>query len=722
MNKNFRWVATQSVIMASLLLIPSVPQASPPKKSPKISESKTTKPSDSDPAYEQWLKKYGAYDRMGQEDAVDGDDTSATPLKRAHNKMLQGAPLEALAVIEAQKAYEDPALETQRLWLGGQAHRALGDPYKAVIWYSQAGALMDAKQLKAKLTAEPGLDALWVDVWRRQFWAFVGNPSASRDALEVTLRTLLSQAETAWGPENFWVKSKEALAIATAEENTAVPTEKSQAKAPEKLSKDAPLVVTEANRQRIAQAVAAAGIEDYPRAKSFLAEVTEPALRNFWGALLTFLETGKTTDAKALGNDGYAKAAGFWNANPLAAYAENREEWFLGSSAPAWTKFKTKLTQLSKEEAQDSVNKELQSLLISDEMARLLNSLKFILTLEDGNVEAAQAIWSTLDKRKLPICMRMAGGLMFQDDLKALLPQEIGAARKLSPALSALLAAGGTGNPLPGEAPFWTKMEVGKSSNVNKAWPLDRLLVLADWQARWVASPGSELARRSSFLFPDTAYGYDCLLYLTQKAVENRSFQLAEAYLSRMEPLSVGKRQQAARLTLKAKVERDSGKDDQALSTYQELLALNTEFAPKTRLEMATFLQIKNDFESARKLLQSLWDQRDKLPKAMQAEVLFWLGEGEHSQRNYDAALDYYLRLAYQYPQEPMWPTAAMYRSAMIYELKGNFEPAKKLLTTVIATADTKEAKEAARNRLSALEAKTGKPTTKESGEPVYPF
>jgi len=143
---------------------------------------------------------------------------------------------------------------------------------------------------------------------------------------------------------------------------------------------------------------------------------------------------------------------------------------------------------------------------------------------------------------------------------------------------------------------------------------------------------------------------------------------------------------------------------------------------PKARLDIATFLQLKGDFEGGRKQLQILWEQRDKMPKPLQAEVLFWLGEGEHSLKNYDAALDYYMRLAYQYAQEPMWPTVAMYRSAMIYEIKGNYETAKKLLKSVITTADTKEAQEAAKNRLSALENKTGKPSTKESGEPVYPF
>jgi len=717
---NVSRVFVGSLLLASLFLLPdgglAAPQKKPlPKKSAAAKPTTPPQPASSDPAYEQWLKKFGAYDRIVQPEDAAADDTGATTLKRAQGLLMQGSPQQALSVIEGQQAYDDPALETQRLWLGGNAFRSLGDPYKAVIWYSHAAKLMNAKQLKAKLTSEQGLEALWIDVWRRQFWAFVGNPSSSRDALEVTLRTLLGQAETAWGAENFWLKSKEALALATSGDTK-------PAAAPEKPGKDGPLQVSPADRQHIAQAVAAASIEDYSRAKGFLAEVTEPALRDFWTAFFIFLDKGKAPDAKSLGAAGYAKAAGFWNANLLAPYAANRDEWLLGSRASSWTKFKTNLTQLSKTEAQEAVDKELQSLLLSDEMSNLLRSLKFVLTLEDGNLDAARELWDGLDKRKLPITLRLSGALVFQEELKTLLPQEIGAAAKLSPALSALLAAGGTGSPLAGESPFWTKMEVGRSSNVNKIYPLDRLLVLADWQARWIAGPTPELARRSAFLFPDTSYGYDCLLFLAKGAVENRSFQLASAYLSRMSPLSVSKKQQAARLSLKAKMERDSGKDEEALATFQELLKLDVDMEPKARLDMATFLQLKNDFEGGRKELLILWEQHDKLPRPMQAEVLFWLGEGEHSLRNYDAALDYYLRLAYQYPQEPMWPTVAMYRSAMIYEIKGSFETAKKLLNSVIATADTKEAKEAARNRLTALEAKAGKPTTKESGEPVYPF
>lgn len=707
-----------------------------PAKATKSEKKPASNAAPTEAAFEQWLKKYGAYDRIVlPEPDQAGQDAEANTLKRAEGLLLQGASQEALALLEAQSAYEDPAAESQRLWLGAQANRALGDPYKAVIWYSHAAKFMEGKALKERLAAEPGLESLWVDVWRRQFWAFVGISSASSEALESNLRTLLGQAETAWGPQNFWMKSKEALALATGEAQAAAPTdgeadakdknakEKVKAKASAK-AKELPLNVTDEDRQHIAQALAAASLEDFERARTAVDALPDPALKDFWSAMVTFMETGKPYDTKALRAAGYAKAAGFWSANLLAPFASNRESWFLGSAGSAsWTKFRNNIKQLPNQEARETVDKELQSMLLSEDMSRLLRSLKFVLLVENGDKESARQTWEGLDKRRLPLSLRLAGGMLTQEDVKNLLPQEIGLAVKLSPALRSLLAAAGTGTALIAEAPFWTKVEVGRSSSVNKLWPLDRLLVLADWQARWEAAPGPELARRSAFLFPDTAFGYDCLTFLTQKAVEGRYFQLAETYLNRMADMSADKASQAVRLGLKAKMERDSGKDAEALESYHALSGLGVELAPKTRLDMATFLQLKGDFEGGRKQLLSLWEMKESLPRPLQAEVLFWLGEGEHSVRNYDAALDFYLRLAYEYPKEPMWPTVAMYRAAMIYELKGNFEPAKKFLNAVMATADTKEAKEAARNRLNALEAKSGKPTsTKDGPEAVYPF
>lgn len=729
MNIRVRRAAVAGVslglLLASLVFAPQDLNAAKKASSKAAGKAAAEKPLPASPkqddpgaaAYEQWLKKYGAYDRIVAAPTPDEDDGSgASALKRAEAQLLQGAPRQALAIIEAQQAFEDDGLEARRLWLGGNAHRALGDPYQAVIWYSQAGKLMEPAKIKARLVSEPGLEALWVDVWRRQFWSYVGNPSASREALGETLHVLLAQAEAAWGGGSFWGKAKESLLSAEDGEPVAD-------KPADKPGKDAPLKVSEADRVLIARAVAAACLEDFDVSRELLGQVSAPALREFWGGFAAFLETGKAPEAKSLAGSGHAKAAGFWSANLLAPYADNRQDWLLGGSAPSWARFKASIAMLSRDEARQAVEKEMQSLLLSEEMSRLLRSVKLVLCMEEGDLESAQAIWEGLEKRKLPVSLRLAGALAFGEELKSLLPLEIGAAGRLSPALAALLSAGGLGAPLPGEAPFWIRISVGKGDTVGKSWPLDRLLVLSDWQTRWLAAPSPDLARRSAFLFPDTAFGYDCLLSLAQRAVENRAFQLADAYLGRMANLPTDKRRSASRLGLKAKMERESGQDELALASYRELLALHGDMDFRTRLDVATFLQLKGDFDGGREQLLILWDQRDKQPRALQAEVLFWLGEGEHSLRNYDAALDYYLRLAYQYAQEPMWPTVAMYRSAMIYEIKGNYETAKKLLRSVIATADTKEAQEAAKNRLNALETRTGKTAPpKEGGGPMYPF
>jgi len=230
-----------------------------PPKAAKAGKAPAPKPAPTDAAFEQWLKKYGAYDRIVlPEPDQPGHDADANVLKRAEGLLMQGSPQEALKLIETQPAFEDAPSETQRLWLGAQAHRALGDPYKAVIWYSHATKLMDAKTLKDRLNAEPGLEALWVDVWRRQFWTFAGAASASSEALENNLRTLHEQAIAAWGPQNFWVKSQEALALITGE---AQPEAAPEAKAAAKQGKTAKasakdketlLSVSTSDRQHIA--------------------------------------------------------------------------------------------------------------------------------------------------------------------------------------------------------------------------------------------------------------------------------------------------------------------------------------------------------------------------------------------------------------------------------------------------------------------------------------
>jgi len=141
-----------------------------------------------------------------------------------------------------------------------------------------------------------------------------------------------------------------------------------------------------------------------------------------------------------------------------------------------------------------------------------------------------------------------------------------------------------------------------------------------------------------------------------------------------------------------------------------------------TVLRMSLLFQQLRKYEVAREQLLSLWNKRGTLPSSLQAETLFWLGEGEQGLRNAEKALDYYLLLAWQYPQENIWALTAMYRASLIYEKRGKYETAKRLLTTVVKRADRKEQREAARARINAIDNKMGKSSKNEASTLKYPF
>lgn len=175
-------------------------------------------------------------------------------------------------------------------------------------------------------------------------------------------------------------------------------------------------------------------------------------------------------------------------------------------------------------------------------------------------------------------------------------------------------------------------------------------------------------------------------------------------------------------LDIKTRIELDSGRQGAALKTYQQMVKTGEPVPVMTRLRMALLFQQKKNYEAAKTELLAMWDQRASMTTALQAETLFWLGEGEHAMRNTDKALDYYLKLAWQYPQENIWALTAMYRASLIYEKRGKYETAKKLLGTVVRNAARKEQREAAKARIDAIDKKMGEQKGQNKSTLVYPF
>ena len=230
------------------------------------------------------------------------------------------------------------------------------------------------------------------------------------------------------------------------------------------------------------------------------------------------------------------------------------------------------------------------------------------------------------------------------------------------------------------------------------------------------------MAKRSAFLFDDSSYGITSILYLADESVRAKKLQIGAFYLNLLDANALPPSLKVTWLDIKTRLELDSSRQGTALKTYKEMIATGEPIPVMTRLRMALLFQQRRDFKAAKNELLAMWDMRANLTTTLQAETLFWLGEGEQAVKNTDKALDYYLQLAWQYPQENIWALTAMYRASLIYEKQGKYDTAKRLLSTVIRRADRKEQREAAKARIAAIDKKMGKKTSKSTSTLVYPF
>jgi tetratricopeptide (TPR) repeat protein len=306
--------------------------------------------------------------------------------------------------------------------------------------------------------------------------------------------------------------------------------------------------------------------------------------------------------------------------------------------------------------------------------------------------------------------------------LNKILPEKPAQAFALYPVLAALSGAAGENIHPETEAPFWAAAPADKLQDLSADYPLDRLLLLAYWQQRFESKPSTDLAKRAAYLFDDSSFGIRSLIYLADDAVRAKNLQLGAFYLNRIDEPALPPELRMAWLDIKTRLELDAGHQGKALETYQEMTKTGEPVPVMTRLRMALLYQQRREYETAQKELLAMWDARATMTTALQAETLFWLGEGEQAMRNPDKALDYYLKLAWQYPQENIWCLTAMYRASLIYEKRGKYETAKRLLGTVVRNASRKEQRVAAQARIDAIDKKMGTEKDEAKSSLVYPF
>ena len=673
--------------------------------------------------FENWLKQYGAWDQLEQEYAREiNKDSPELILKRAEVLLNLNSPAKALELLEMTPSFSDNATEGRRLWTGGRAHRALGDLTKSVLWFTQSSKTQkNQNDKKILFNTEPRLETIWHDVWLKMYWSYCANHTISRDSQREALNQVLQVGKDVWG-NSFWEKANWVV-NPDSQPSLLAPSEANQ------LDADglpiSPLI-SKTDTELIVKALGAASLEKIEEAYGHINLIKEEPVRFFWTSFIYFLETGNTPkklDIFSIGN--YIKAQAFWAGNLLAPYSvqSSRSQWFLGNpdSVP-WTKFRNNLLSMPIEEANKAIDNELGSMLISDQTASLLNNFKLAFSLSNGDFIKASKSWNNVEKMNLPITLQIAGMLLFKDNLNKILPQEPSESFKLYPIITTLSSAAGKKDMVEDVAPFWIAAPPEKLQNLSQnEWPMDKLLLLAFLKQQFDEQPSIALAKRSAFLFDDSSFGISSLLYLADESVAAKKLQLGAFYLNQAASSGLSDNLKVTWQDIKTRLELDSGRQDAALSTFKEMAAAGKEIPVMTRLRMALLFQQKKDFEAAKEQLVAMWNMREELTTALQAETLFWLGEGEQAVRNPDKALDYYLLLAWKYPEENIWALTAMYRASMIYEKRGKYDTAKRFLNTVISRADRKEQREAAKARINAIDKKMGKTSNSAKGL-SYPF
>lgn len=674
--------------------------------------------------FAQWLGKIEAYDVLEQELSSLPEQTTDVVLRRARAVLELRQPKKALRILDNLETFSSSENESSRFFLVADCQRFLGNLPEAVIAMRKGLLLLEASSQAKFLKKHPDVSAMWKDVWRVWYWEYVNSPLGSDTAaqLENELEQTLSVASALWPGTSFWEAALPALSGFKASRSSGFMQQM-------KFSLPA-LQVTPEQRMQIVKGLCAVGIglpdlispitlvrsesssQDAVRAAS-----TSDALNTFWSATFETMQNGTATNPQEL--QSYPIADAFAGSFDHMKVLSDSGRWRVANpGVPGWGEFVSDLSELPKDKARDRIRQELDSTLITPETAQALRLCAFAFAVLEDDQTGYTALWKELKNAPLlPLSFSAAAMILFE-----LPPETLPAAANADTQKLLRRLAGGAGlDALGGFAPFW--LECSKKSGLSLAsavqtFPLDPLLNLALAERQWQSKRSAALAKRTGFLFPNTKVGTQSLLYLAQLAGKSGSLHTTAFYLNRLDSRKLTGKFRADFLQAKAALEIDLGRNKEALKSYMELVEIEGErLTPVKRLKLALLAQQQGKMQWAEKVLKELWNEREELEKPVQAEVLFWLAEGAGAMGRLDEALEKYLRVAWQYRSENIWAVTSMYRAAVIYERSRRYDTAKILLKSVIRNAGRKSQKEAAQERLKAVDAELNKRLKKKGND-----
>ncbi len=665
--------------------------------------------------YQQWLEHYNAWDKLNVLYSQ-GEQSAENILKQARVSLQAGNPEQALQILEKESfvQYDDTA-EADRLWICAQAKRALGNPEQAVYFYLQASEFMPSKMMQKRFKDEPGLSPVWEDIFRILFRTYVYNKGISRKKQEAYLLRLLKAGDTAWPHNEFWQNAEQILS----QTSGAVTTKEILTK--ERLT-DLDLAqrnLSQSIRQKIAKAITASAIGREQSMQASLDSISNTDIATGWEYFLSALKAPKPVP-----NIPYSRAFTFFSQTPKGILPDFANNWDFKPRSKAFKDFQKNIRGLSLIQIHTLFLEEKEESLMIDPVpkAELLPYRLAIAILNEDEQEAS-LVWNLCKLEPLPLGLKFAGQIFLDLEFEQVFGHVADFSNKKDILWLTLMEAAGYTPPLPHLIPFWKKINPAiDKSTLARLWPLDPDVMFKVWEYEWEQQHTTETARRLAHLYPQTQLGMACILHLAKKALTDKQIDLAQYYLEKVHPGETNSTLTGEYYQIQADWYISTENVDGAYASYQCLIDSGVPIDDTTRLKIAFLLQQRGDLYQGRKHLLALWEKKDEFPTSMQAEILYYLAEGDQASGQLDTALDSYLHLAWKYPQESMWALTAMYRAACIYESKEQYKPAASLLSTVVKNAATAKQREAAKAKLESIKAHMSKNTENEVEGTPYPF
>ncbi|MCF8105021.1 MAG: tetratricopeptide repeat protein [Desulfohalobiaceae bacterium] len=648
-------------------------------------------------SFSDWLESFQAYDVLESE-LSRKNASPETLLHRANLALQAGDPEKALHILERHGPYPDKANEASRIWSRARVLRFLGRQLEALFAYSKGAKMMADGQKKHFFESEPGLLFFWKNTIKKWIFehCFNGRIQANAGQKSLLLQAA-GQAKSVWDRDGFWVTVKSAL---SGKQVSAVES-----------SDVSVLSVDSASKQMVVQAMAGLSIEDRHYVQNSLKEISVPEVRRLWAWLLSELYNRDLDPMNAEEADpgsGYPKFAAFQQVFLPRIKDLGKEAWQIEHpEIDSWKAFTDGLNNTPLERALAIIDNELNSVLLNKEVKEILEQYHFSYALMNDRRDLAKEVWPRLEKSALPLSLKISGILLGLGTIEACFPDQQEQQRTRKLLVSTLTGATGL-EPSSGlQLPFWIRPAAGSATiaKIQSRHPLDMLLAYAVASQKWNKAPSAPLAKESALLFAETSLGSKSLLYLARNAYEEGQTQKAWGYLQHMEPKTLSRKEQVEYLQAKGGLLMDLGRVDDSLKTYQHLLSsYPLELSAEKKLKLALLSQRRGNWKWAQETLQDLWEEHRSLEPGLQAEIMFWLGEGAQKSGKDLEALKYYLRLAWEFPEENIWAVTALYRSALIYEQQGELRAARNLFRKVLQKADRKSQKKAAKDRIEAIE------------------